>query len=102
MAEGLGNTAVAEKLFVSEGAVRKHIRNIFAKLDLAPADRTDRRMPAVLHYLEQGNPRGQRRLCRRRRGPGHGCRAGLSGRRRRVTWAARRLPLRTGPRVRPR
>ncbi|GII82880.1 DNA-binding response regulator [Sphaerisporangium siamense] len=54
MAEGLGNTAIAEKLFVSEGAVHKHIRNIFAKLDLAPTDRTDRRVAAVLHYLEDG------------------------------------------------
>ncbi|MEU9890967.1 response regulator transcription factor [Sphaerisporangium sp. NPDC051011] len=52
MAEGLGNAAIAEKLFVSEGAVHKHIRSIFAKLDLAPTDRTDRRVAAVLHYLE--------------------------------------------------
>jgi DNA-binding NarL/FixJ family response regulator len=57
MAEGLGNAAVAEKLFVSEGAVHKHIRSIFAKLDLAPADRTDRRVAAVLHYLEDGQRR---------------------------------------------
>jgi DNA-binding NarL/FixJ family response regulator len=52
MAEGLGNTAIAERLFVTEGAVHKHIRSIFAKLDLAPDDRTDRRVAAVLHYLE--------------------------------------------------
>ncbi|WP_433615082.1 response regulator [Dactylosporangium sp. CA-139114] len=52
MAEGLGNTAIAERLFVTEGAVHKHIRNIFAKLELAPDDRTDRRVAAVLHYLE--------------------------------------------------
>ena len=52
MAEGLGNTAIAERLFVTEGAVSKHIRNIFAKLDLAPDDRADRRVTAVLHYLE--------------------------------------------------
>ncbi|MGP3933169.1 response regulator [Nonomuraea sp. KM88] len=54
MAEGLGNTAIAERLFVTDGAVHKHIRNIFAKLDLAPTDRTDRRVAAVLHYLESG------------------------------------------------
>jgi DNA-binding NarL/FixJ family response regulator len=52
MAEGLGNTAIAERLFVTEGAVHKHIRSIFAKLDLAPSERADRRVTAVLRYLE--------------------------------------------------
>ena len=52
MAQGLGNAALAERLFVTEGAVHKHIRSIFAKLDLAPADQADRRVTAVLHYLE--------------------------------------------------
>ncbi|MET7327195.1 response regulator transcription factor [Nonomuraea sp. NPDC005650] len=54
MAEGLGNGAIAERLFVTDGAVHKHIRSIFSKLDLAPTDRTDRRVAAVLHYLENG------------------------------------------------
>ncbi|GAA2630956.1 response regulator [Paractinoplanes durhamensis] len=54
MAEGLGNTAIAEKLFVTEGAVQKHIRRIFAKLDLPPDDRADRRVTAVLRYLDLG------------------------------------------------
>jgi DNA-binding NarL/FixJ family response regulator len=54
MAEGLGNTAIAERLVVTEGAVSKHIRSIFAKLDLAPDDQADRRVTAVLHYLEGG------------------------------------------------
>nr|WP_221376977.1 response regulator transcription factor [Actinoplanes polyasparticus] len=53
MAEGLGNTAIAEKLVVTEGAVHKHIRSIFAKLDLAPDDRADRRVIAVLRYLRK-------------------------------------------------
>lgn len=53
MAEGLGNTAIAERLVVTEGAVHKHIRSIFAKLDLAPADPVDRRVAAVLHYLRE-------------------------------------------------
>lgn len=57
MAEGLGNAAIAERLVVSGGAVHKHIRSIFAKLDLAPTDRTDRRVAAVLHYLEGGAAR---------------------------------------------
>ncbi|MCU7728380.1 response regulator transcription factor [Actinoplanes sp. KI2] len=52
MAEGLGNTAISERMFVTEGAVHKHIRSIFAKLDLSPDDRADRRVTAVLRYLE--------------------------------------------------
>ncbi|MEV7007275.1 response regulator transcription factor [Streptosporangium sp. NPDC051022] len=52
MAEGLGNTAIAQRLVVTDGGVQKHIRSIFAKLDLAPTDQVDRRVAAVLHYLE--------------------------------------------------
>ena len=58
MAEGLGNTAIAERLFVTEGAVHKHIRSIFAKLDLPPDDGADRRVTAVLRYLEDARRRG--------------------------------------------
>jgi DNA-binding NarL/FixJ family response regulator len=57
MAEGLGNAAIAERLFVTDGAVHKHIRSIFAKLDLPPTDRADRRVTAVLHFLEDVNRR---------------------------------------------
>ncbi|MBB5134722.1 DNA-binding NarL/FixJ family response regulator [Thermocatellispora tengchongensis] len=57
MAEGLGNAAIAERLVVTDGAVHKHIRSIFAKLDLAPTDRADRRVTAVLRYLEDVNRR---------------------------------------------
>ncbi|MBB4904433.1 response regulator transcription factor [Actinophytocola algeriensis] len=57
MAEGLGNSAIAERLVVTDGAVHKHIRNIFAKLDLAPDDRADRRVTAVLRFLEDSNGR---------------------------------------------
>ena len=52
MAEGLGNSAIAGRLVVTDGAVHKHIRSIFAKLDLSPTDQVDRRVAAVLHYLE--------------------------------------------------
>jgi DNA-binding NarL/FixJ family response regulator len=52
MAEGLGNVAIAQRLIVTEGAVHKHIRSIFAKLDLPPTEHTDRRVAAVLRYLE--------------------------------------------------
>lgn len=55
MAEGLGNGAIAERLVVTDGAVHKHIRSIFAKLDLSPTDQTDRRVAAVLRYLD-GRP----------------------------------------------
>ena len=51
MAEGRSNAAIAAELVVSDGAVEKHINNIFAKLGLAPADRDHRRVLAVLRYL---------------------------------------------------
>jgi DNA-binding NarL/FixJ family response regulator len=52
MAEGRTNSAIATALVVSEGAVEKHVANIFSKLDL-PASPTDhRRVLAVLRYLE--------------------------------------------------
>ncbi|MBE1486297.1 response regulator transcription factor [Plantactinospora soyae] len=57
MAEGLGNAAIAERLFVTDGAVHKHIRSIFAKLDLPPTDRADRRVTAVLRHLEDAQRR---------------------------------------------
>jgi DNA-binding NarL/FixJ family response regulator len=57
MAEGLGNGAIAERLVVTDGAVHKHIRSIFAKLDLAPTDRGDRRVTAVLRYLDDAHRR---------------------------------------------
>ncbi|MCZ2836724.1 response regulator transcription factor [Modestobacter sp. VKM Ac-2985] len=58
MAEGLGNTAIGERLVVTDGAVHKHIRSIFAKLDLPPDDRADRRVTAVLRYLDDVRRRG--------------------------------------------
>jgi DNA-binding NarL/FixJ family response regulator len=51
MAEGLGNRAIAARLVVTDGAVHKHIRSIFSKLDLPPTEHTDRRVAAVLRYL---------------------------------------------------
>jgi DNA-binding NarL/FixJ family response regulator len=52
MAEGRSNTAVARAMVVTEGAVEKHVRNIFAKLDLHPDDEQHRRVLAVLTYLQ--------------------------------------------------
>lgn len=51
MAEGCSNAAIAQRLVVSEGAVEKHISNIFSKLGLAPSDAEHRRVVAVLTYL---------------------------------------------------
>jgi DNA-binding NarL/FixJ family response regulator len=51
MAEGRSNAAIAESLFVTPGAVEKHITNIFAKLDLPACDDDHRRVLAVLLYL---------------------------------------------------
>jgi hypothetical protein len=41
------------------GGCQKHIRSIFAKLDLSPADRVDRRVAVVLHYLEDARVRSR-------------------------------------------
>jgi DNA-binding NarL/FixJ family response regulator len=51
MAEGRSNRAIARVLYVTEGAVEKHVKNIFGKLGLAPIDDDHRRVLAVLTYL---------------------------------------------------
>jgi DNA-binding NarL/FixJ family response regulator len=51
MAEGCSNAAISGSLFISEGAVGKHTASIFTKLGLAPSDDTNRRVLAVLTYL---------------------------------------------------
>jgi DNA-binding NarL/FixJ family response regulator len=51
IAEGRSNAAVAAELVVSEKAVSKHIANIFMKLDLPPSGDDNRRVLAVLAYL---------------------------------------------------
>ena len=51
MAEGRSNAAIADALVVTEGAVEKHISNIFGKLHLAPSDQAHRRVLAVLAFL---------------------------------------------------
>ena len=52
MAEGRTNSAIAHSLVISEGAVEKHVANIFAKLDLPATPADHRRVLAVLRYLE--------------------------------------------------
>ncbi|MEU5864607.1 response regulator transcription factor [Nonomuraea sp. NPDC047529] len=56
MAEGLSNTAIAARLFLSEGAISKYTTTIFAKLGLAADDDTNRRVRAVLTYLGATGP----------------------------------------------
>jgi DNA-binding NarL/FixJ family response regulator len=57
MAEGRTNSSIAQALVVTEGAVEKHVTNIFHKLDMPPADQAHRRVLAVLRYLEHGSVR---------------------------------------------
>ncbi|WP_245691224.1 response regulator transcription factor [Sinosporangium album] len=51
MAEGRSNAAISQRLFLSDSAVAKHTASIFAKLDLAPGGDDNRRVLAVLAYL---------------------------------------------------
>jgi DNA-binding NarL/FixJ family response regulator len=51
MAEGRSNSAIAQRLFITEKAVGKHSTNIFGKLGLAPSEDDNRRVLAVLAYL---------------------------------------------------
>ena len=50
MAEGLSNGRIAQRLMVSDGAVAKHVANIFLKLDLPPGEE-NRRVRAVLAWV---------------------------------------------------
>ena len=52
MAEGRSNVAIAQRLVITERAVAKHTASIFGKLDLQPSDDDNRRVLAVLAYLE--------------------------------------------------
>jgi len=52
MAEGRSNAAIAQRLFITEKAISKHAAGIFGKLGLAPSDDDNRRVLAVLAYLD--------------------------------------------------
>ena len=52
MAQGRSNAAIASALTISPGVVEKHVASIFAKLGLAPSDQDNRRVLAVIRYLE--------------------------------------------------
>ena len=51
VAEGRTNGAVAKALFVTGGAVEKHVKSIFGKLGLSEGEADHRRVLAVLAYL---------------------------------------------------
>lgn len=53
MAQGRSNTAIAAQLVVTERAIAKHTSNIFAKLGLEVSDDDNRRVLAVLAYLDR-------------------------------------------------
>jgi DNA-binding NarL/FixJ family response regulator len=51
MAEGQSNSAIVERLEISQSAVEKHVRKVFTKLGLPETDQHHRRVLAVLTYL---------------------------------------------------
>ncbi|HTR90782.1 MAG TPA: response regulator transcription factor [Trebonia sp.] len=51
MAEGRSNSAIAQRLWVTEGTVEKHVRSILMKLHLEESDEVHRRVLAVLTFL---------------------------------------------------
>ncbi|MGY3201266.1 response regulator [Streptomyces sp. TE5632] len=53
MAQGRSNAAIAGRLVVTERAIAKHTANIFTKLGLEVSDDDNRRVLAVLAYLDQ-------------------------------------------------
>ena len=63
MADGLSNGAISCDLWLSPKTVETHVRSIFAKLELRPGGREDRRVAAVLAFLRSSLPAGS--------GPGH-------------------------------
>jgi DNA-binding NarL/FixJ family response regulator len=52
MAQGRSNAAIGTALFITEKAVAKHTNSIFAKLGLQSSDDDNRRVLAVLKFLE--------------------------------------------------
>ena len=56
--EGRSNAAVGARLHLSESAVSKNIASIFDKLGLVPSEDDNRRVLAVLAYLQAATAAG--------------------------------------------
>ncbi len=52
MAEGLTNTGIAKRLFLSERTVEAHVRHVLGKLDMPESENDHRRVHAVLAHLQ--------------------------------------------------
>jgi DNA-binding NarL/FixJ family response regulator len=57
MATGRNNAVIAKTLFMSDRAVEKHIGSVFAKLGLVDQHEVNRRVMAVLAYLDASETR---------------------------------------------
>jgi DNA-binding NarL/FixJ family response regulator len=56
MAEGHANQAICDLLFISPKTLERHVQHIFTKLDLPDSEYANRRVHAVLTYLEAVSP----------------------------------------------
>jgi DNA-binding NarL/FixJ family response regulator len=52
MAQGQSNAGIAKTLWITHGAVEKHIKHIFAKLGIPATSDTHRRVLAAITFLE--------------------------------------------------
>jgi DNA-binding NarL/FixJ family response regulator len=53
MAEGLTNTAIAQRLVLSQRTVEAHVHHVLLKLDIPESDEGNRRVLAVLTHLRE-------------------------------------------------
>lgn len=63
LASGLSNRTVADRLVLTQRGVEKHINSIFAKLGLTGDDSVDRRVRAVLMFLDENSSTKRDVLC---------------------------------------
>lgn len=56
MAEGLTNTGIAKRLYLSERTVEAHVRHLLSKLDMPDSEDDHRRVHAVLAHLSATQP----------------------------------------------
>jgi DNA-binding NarL/FixJ family response regulator len=59
MAEGLTNSAIADRLFLSERTVEAHVRHLLSKLDIPDSKDGHRRVLAALRHVGANAPVGQ-------------------------------------------